>query len=153
MERVSMLGEDSDLAAIAVPSSVRLAGGVTIGAGLCAVVNALQLLTFSTVPTLVTWVGVAALVLGVSCVFAGWGVVRGRFRAAVAALVAAGITALAAVAWVLFALLHGMISLTAFALISLSAISLFLVSLALKDTKKIEGARTRLRAQGLDGGF
>jgi hypothetical protein len=147
------MGEDSDLLAIAVPSSVRVAGGITIGAGACAIVNGLQLLLFLMGPGTLQVVGAIALVLGGACVATGWGVVRGRFSAAVAALVTTSVTALGGAAWIVYALLHGVVSLTAFALFSLSAVSIFLLALALKDIQKIDAARGRLRAQGLDGGF
>jgi hypothetical protein len=148
-----MSGEDSDLLAIAVPSSVRVAGGVTIGAGVCALVNGLQLLLFLLLPGMLRIVGGVALALGVACIASGWGVVRGRFGAAICAVGAASVTALGGAAWIVYALFHGMVSLTALALLSLSAVSIFVVTLALKDIKRIEDARARLRAQGLDGGF
>lgn len=148
-----MLGEDADLAAIAVPSSIRVAGAITIGTGVCAGVNGLQLLMLTRGAAALNFVGAVALLLAGGCVFAGWGVVRGRFTAALAALGASGFAGLGGMAWIAYALLHGMISLTALALMPLSGVSIFLVALALKDIKKIEEARGRLRAQGLDGGF
>jgi hypothetical protein len=148
-----MSGEDSDLLAIAVPNAVRVAGGITIGAGACAIVNGLQVLLFLMGPGMLKVVGAVALVLGGACIVTGWGVVRARLSAAVAALVTTSVTALGGAAWIVFALVHGMVSLTALALLSLSAVSIFVVALSLKDIQRIDAARLRLRAQGLDGGF
>jgi len=148
-----MVGADADLEAILVPSSVKVAGAITIGAGVCALVTGLQTLLFFNMRGALNLVGPIALVLGAGCVFSGWGVVRGRMNAAVAAVGVVGLTGLCGMAWVMFTFLSAAISMIAIAVLPLSAVAIFLVTLALKDVKKIEDARGRLRAQGLDGGF
>ncbi|HEY3496963.1 MAG TPA: hypothetical protein VGK73_19825 [Polyangiaceae bacterium] len=149
-----MAGEaETDLEAIAVPSEVKLAGGVTIGAGLAAGITGLQALLFFRLPGALQVIGPVALLLAGGCVMAGWGVVRGRSRAALASVSLAGLTFLLGLAWVIFALLNGVLSLTALAVFPLSGAAVVLVALSLKRVQRIEAARERLRAQGLDAGF
>jgi hypothetical protein len=144
---------DTDLDAIVIPSSVKLAGGIMIGAGLCAAITGLQALLFFRLPGIGQLMGPLALVLGGGCVTSGWGVVRGRSRSAVAGLVVTSLTCALAVAWIGLALYYGVLSLIAVAVLPLSAVAIFLVTLAFRQLKKIDAARDRLRAQGLDAGL
>ena len=148
-----MAEADTDLEAIVVPSEVKLAGGMTIGAGLTAAVTGLQALLFFTLPGALQAVGPIALLLAGGCVMAGWGVVRGRSRPALFALALTGLLFLLALVWVAFALLNGVITLTTLAVFPLSGAAVVLVALSLKRLRAIEAARERLRAQGLDAGL
>jgi hypothetical protein len=144
---------ESDLEAIVVPSSVKLAGGLLVGAGICVSITGLQALLFFRMPGALQLIGPIALVLGGGCVMFGWGVVRGRARAALAGLILGGLTTLLAFAWVGFALVNGVLSFISLANLPLAALATALVASSLKRVNAIDAARDRLRAQGLDAGL
>jgi hypothetical protein len=151
---VSVAGEaDTDLDAIVVPSSVKLAGGLLIGAGVCAGLTGLQALMFFRLAGVIQLVGPLALILGGGCVFFGWGVVRGRSSAALAGLIVGGLTCLCALAWIAIALTNGVLSFISLANLPLSGIGTGLIAAGFKQVKAIDAARERLRAQGLDAGL
>jgi hypothetical protein len=144
---------DNDLEAIVVPSSVKLAGGLLVGAGICVSITGLQALLFFRMPGALQLIGPFALVLGGGCVMFGWGVVRGRSRAALAGLILGGLTTLLALAWVGFALVNGVLSFISLANLPLAGLATALVASSLKKVSAIDAARDRLRAQGLDAGL
>jgi hypothetical protein len=144
---------DTDLEAIVIPSSVKLAGGLLIGAGLCAALTGLQALLFFRLAGPLQLAGPLWLILGGGCVFFGWGVVRGRASAALAGLVVGGITCLVALAWIGLALMNGVLSFISLANLPLSGLGTGLIAAGFKQVKAIDQARERLRAQGLDAGL
>lgn len=146
------MAEADDLEALVIPSSVKLAGAMLIGAGVTVGIVGLQVLGFRT-RGLVSLVGPIALVLSGGCVFAGWGVVRARARAALVALVLAVVTGLFAAGWVILALMNGVLSPISLLVPPLSVTAAFLIFIATKHVRKIDAARERLRAQGLDAGL
>ncbi|HWP08350.1 MAG TPA: hypothetical protein VNN72_21560 [Polyangiaceae bacterium] len=143
---------ESDLDALAIPFDVKLAGGVMALGGAFFVVTGLQALGL-TMRGLLNAVGPLAIAVGVSNVVVGAGVARARFGAARVGVVLAGATSLLALSWAGFALMNGVLSLIAVSVIPISGLAALLVFMALKSVKKIDGARERLRSQGLDGGF
>jgi hypothetical protein len=144
---------DTDLDAIVVPSSVKLAGGLLVGAGVCATLIGIQALFFFRMAGAYQAVGPLALMLGGGCVFFGWGVVRGRSRAALAGLVVGALTLLFSLGWVALSLMNGVFSFISLANLPLSGLAAALVASSLKQVKAIDAARDRLRAQGLDAGL
>ena len=146
------MAEADDLDALVIPSSVKLAGGMLIGAGVCIGIVGLQALGLRTTGFF-SLVGPIALVLSGGCVFTGWGVVRGRARSAMFGLAVGGVTALFDLVWVVMAFLNGLISPISMLVLPLSITATVLIAVAMKELKRIDGARERLRAQGLDAGL
>ncbi|HEX6274181.1 MAG TPA: hypothetical protein VFZ53_14130 [Polyangiaceae bacterium] len=146
------MAEADDLEALVIPSSVKLAGGMLMGAGACMGIVGLQALALRTTG-LFSLVGPIALMLSGGCVFAGWGVVRGRARAALFGLGLGGVTALFAFAWVVVAFLNGVISPISMLAIPLAITATTLIAVGLKAVRRIDEARERLRTQGLDAGL
>jgi hypothetical protein len=144
--------EDADLDALAVPSTVRLAGGVLIGAGVAVGITGLQILMFFVVRGPYQAVAPLSILLAGGCVFFGWGVVRARAVAAKAGVVTGAGTCLFALGWAALALVNGTLSLIAVAVVPLSGLATLLVFRALPTIRSIDQARERLRAQGLDMG-
>jgi hypothetical protein len=146
------VAEADDLDALVIPSSVKLAGGMLIGAGVCIGIVGLQALGLRTTGFF-SLVGPIAIVLSGGCVFTGWGVVRGRARSAMFGLAVGGVTALFDLVWVVLAFLNGLISPISMLVLPLSITATVLIAVAMKELKRIDGARERLRAQGLDAGL
>ena len=146
------MAEAEDLDALTISSSVKLAGGTLIGAGVCVGIVGLQMLGFQTTG-LFSFVGPVALILSGGCVFSGWGVVRGRARSADLGIVLGLVTGLFALAWFVLAFLSGLVSPVSLAVLPLAFMATLLIWRRLKDIKKIDEARERLRAQGLDAGL
>jgi hypothetical protein len=146
------VAEADDLDALVIPSSVKLAGGMLIGAGVCVGIVGLQALGLRTTGFF-SLVGPLAVVLSGGCVFSGWGVVRGRARSATFGLAVGGATALFDLVWVVLAFLNGLISPISMLVLPLAIAATVLIAVAFKEVKRIEGARERLRAQGLDAGL
>jgi hypothetical protein len=144
--------QPSDLEALAIPSGVKLAGGLLVGAGVAVGVTGLQVLLFFVMPGWYQLVGPAAMMLSGGCVFFGWGAVRARLPAARLALVLAAATFLFACGWIMLAFKHGMISFPTLAVVPLASVGYVVLRRELPQIKKIEEARERLRAQGLDTG-
>jgi hypothetical protein len=146
------VAEADDLEALVIPSSVKLAGAMLIGAGVTIGIVGLQVLGFQTWGFL-RLVGPIALMLSGGCVFAGWGVVRARARSALVALVLAVVTGLFAAGWVVLGLMNGLLSPISLVAPPLSVTAAFLIFISMKHVRKIDRARERLRAQGLDAGL
>jgi hypothetical protein len=146
------MAEVDDLEALVIPSSVKLAGGMLVGAGACIGITGFQAMLLE--PTgLFRLVGPMGVLLSGGCVFSGWGVVRGRARSALFGLVLGGVTALFALGWVVLAFMSGVLSLIALLAVPLSLAATTLIAVGLKDVRRIDAARERLRAQGLDAGL
>ena len=146
------MAEADDLETLVIPSSVKLAGAMLIGAGITVGIVGLQVLGFRT-RGIISLVGPVALVLSGGCVFAGWGVVRARARSALVGLVLAIVTGLFAAGWVVLALMNGVLSPISLLVPPLSVTAAFLIGVASKRVRLIDEARERLRAQGLDAGL
>ncbi len=146
------MAEADDLETLVIPSSVKLAGAMLIGAGITVGIVGLQVLGFRT-RGFFTLVGPVALILSGGCVFAGWGIVRARAKAALGGLVLAVVTGLFAAGWVVLALMNGVLSPISLVVPPLAATATFLIAIATKRVRLIDEARERLRAQGLDAGL
>jgi hypothetical protein len=146
------MAEADDLEALVIPSSVKLAGGMLAGAGVCIGITGLQAFGLAT-SGIYSLVAPVAIMLSGGCVFAGAGIARGRARLALTGIVLGVVTALFALAWVVTAFLHGVISFIALLAVPLSITATTLITVALKEVRRIDAARERLRAQGLDAGL
>ena len=146
------MAEAEDLDALVIPSSVKLAGGILIGAGVCIGISGLQAMMLQT-SGVYRLVGPVAVMLSGGCVFTGWGVVRGRARPAMFGVGLGAVTGLFALTWVVLAFMHGVISLISIAVLPLSTVATMLTARGLKEVRRIDEARERLRAQGLDAGL
>lgn len=146
------MAEVDDLEALVIPSSVKIAGGCLMGAGVCVGIVGLQALGLQLIGTYAL-VGPIALVLSGGCVFSGWGVVRGRALAAQCGVVLGAVTGLFALVWVVLAFRGGLISPISLAVLPLSFLATLLIAKGMKDVRRIDEARARLRAQGLDAGM
>lgn len=147
-----MPATESDLEAVAVPAGVKLAGGLLIGAGVAVGVTGLQVLLFFVMPGAYQLVGPVAMVLSGGCVFFGGGTVRARLPAAKLGLALAAATFLFACTWITLAFMHGTISFPALAVVPLASVAYVVLRRELPLIRKIDEARERLRAQGLDAG-
>jgi len=146
------VAEADDLEALVIPSSVKLAGGMLLGAGACIGVTGLQAMLLAPTGAFGLFPPVM-LVLSGGSVFAGWGVARGRARAASFGIVLGALTALVALAWVVITFMSGVISLITMLAVPLALAATTLIAVGLKAVKKIDAARERLRSQGLDAGL
>jgi hypothetical protein len=143
---------DSDLDALAIPAGVKLAGGLLMGAGVAVGVTGLQVLLFFVMPGAYQLVGPLAMVLSGGCVSFGWGTVRARLAAAKVGLVLGAATFVFACTWIVLAFFHGTISFVALAVVPLASVSFVVLRRELPQIRKVDEARERLRAQGLDLG-
>lgn len=147
-----MAAAESDLEALVIPPGVKLAGGLLIGAGVAAGVTGLQVLLFFVMRGAYQLVGPLAMMLSGGCVFFGWGVVRARLAAAKLASALSAATFVFACSWVILAFLNGTISFVAVAVVPLSSLAYVILRKEMPAIRKIDEARERLRAQGLDAG-
>jgi hypothetical protein len=143
---------ESDLETIAVPAGVKFAGGLLIGAGVAVGVTGLQVLLFFVMPGAYQLVGPLAMVLSGGCVSFGWGTVRARLPAAKVGLAVAAATFVFACAWIVLAFLNGTIVFATLAVVPLSSVAYVVLRREMPQIRKIDDARERLRAQGLDAG-
>jgi hypothetical protein len=143
---------ESDLEALTIPPSVKLAGGLLIGAGVAVGITGLQLMLVFMLRGAYQFVGPLAVMLSGGCVFFGWGTVRARLPAAKLGLVVGASTFVFAFGWIILAFMHGTISFIALAVVPLSSVSYVVLRRELAKIRQIDDARKRLRAQGLDAG-
>lgn len=143
---------ESDLEALAIPAGVKLAGGLLVGAGVAMGITGIQLMLFFIMPGAYQLVGPVAMMLSGGCVFFGWGTVRARLAAAKLGLAIGAATFVFACAWIVLAGLHGTISFMAVAVVPLSSVAFVVLRREMAAIRKIDEARERLRAQGLDAG-
>jgi hypothetical protein len=135
-----------------IPAGVKLAGGLLIGAGVAVGVTGLQVLMFFVMPGAYQLVGPIAMMLSGGCVFFGWGTVRARLAAAKLGLVIGAVTFILALGWIMLAVMHGTLSFITLAVVPLSSVAYVVLRRELPQIKRIDDARERLRAQGLDAG-
>jgi hypothetical protein len=147
------VAEADDLETLVIPSSVKLAGAMLIGAGITVGIVGLNLVLGFRTRGIFSLVGPVALILSGGCVFFGWGIVRARAKAALIGLVLAVVTGLFAAGWVVLALMSGLLSPISLLVPPLAATAAFLIAIASKRVRLIDEARERLRAQGLDAGL
>jgi hypothetical protein len=150
--KLAGVAEADDLEAIVIPSSVKLAGGMLMGTGTCVGIVGLQALGLGTTG-LLSLVGPLGVMLSGGCMYTGFGVVRGRIRFARLGIALGAVTALFALTWAVFAFLNGVLLPMSLLAAPLSITATTLVAVSLKTVSKIDEARERLRATGLDAGL
>jgi hypothetical protein len=150
---VTATAADTDLDALVVPSTVKLAGGIFATTGVFTCIIGLQIWGLLTVTGLLQLVAPLALILGIGDVVLGAGVARARLRSVSLGLGFAIVTALFALAWSVFALLNGVLSLISFAVLPFAGVSALLIITSRARVRVIDEARQRLRTQGLDAGL
>jgi hypothetical protein len=143
---------ESDLEALAIPPSVKFAGGLLIGAGVAVGITGLQLMLVLLMPGAYQLVGPLAMMLSGGCVFFGWGTVRAHLPAAKLGLVVGAATFVFAFGWITLAFMRGTISFPTLAVATLSSVSYVVLRRELPQIRRIDQARKRLRSQGLDAG-
>ena len=154
MNQVSGVGalEDDDFVAIVVPQSVKVSRGALLFSGILTLVLGLQTV-LSVRLTSFTGVIVGAMFgLGGSCSAMGFQLTRGSGRAAVMGIGFSAATFLLHAVWFVFGAFHGFVSLLAFILMPLASTSLICAARSVVWARRADGARERLRAQGLDSG-
>jgi hypothetical protein len=143
---------ESDLEALVIPAPVKLAGGLLIGAGVAVGITGLQVMLFFVMRGAYQLVGPLAMMLSGGCVFFGAGVVRARLAAARLGLALGAVTFVFACGWIMLAFVNGTISFIALAVVPLSSVSYVVLRKEMPQIRRIDQARERLRAQGLDAG-
>jgi hypothetical protein len=144
---------DMDLSAIVPTRVVRIAGGFCIAAGVFTILLGAQ--TYGIVSRWSAFLVLAVLVklgLGVATAYLGTKVMRYRGWASVAATASAGCSALVAGIWFIYALVQGVLSLLAFALVPLTLTSVLLAALTIPAARRADAARGRLSEAGLEAG-
>ncbi len=144
---------ETDLELLAVPGSVKVAGGILVLTGVFTVLIGLQIWGLLTVVGPIKLVAPLAVALGASAVVLGAGVARARLAAASIGLGLAPVIALFGLVWFSFALLNGVLSMISLAVLPLAGVSTILIATSRARVKRVEEARQRLRAEGLDAGL
>ena len=144
---------ETDLDALLVPGSVKVAGGIFVLTGVFTVLIGLQIWGLLTVTGPIKLVAPIALALGVGAVVLGAGVARARLTSAAIGVVLAPVIGLFALVWAAFALLNGVLSMISLAVLPLAVVSTLLIATSLARVRLVDEARQRLRAQGLDAGL
>lgn len=141
-----------DIEILRVPGSAKIAGRVGLLTGVFGCVLAAQtiavLRTSMQIP-----VGGLMFVLNVAVAYAGFRVSRGSGKGALLAICVASANIATSGAWFVFALMNGMLSPLTFFVFMLSVITVAASAVALPVLRKIDEARARLRAEGLDAGY
>jgi hypothetical protein len=145
--------DDSDLDAVVVPGSLKIAGGVLVLTGVLTAMVGLQVLVMFVTQGPIRLVIPLALSIGGGCVYFGTGVARARPGALVAGMVLAAVAGLLCTSWFGFVLYNGALAPVALAVLPLAILSLLLMGLGLPHARRVENARVRLRAEGLDAGL
>jgi hypothetical protein len=144
---------EADLDALAVPGSVKVAGGIFVLTGVFTALIGLQIWGVLTVVGPIKLVAPVALALGVGAMVLGAGVARARLVSASIGLGLAPVIGLFALVWAVFALLNGVLSMVSLAVLPLAGLSTLLIATSRARVKRVEEARQRLREQGLDAGL
>jgi hypothetical protein len=139
---------ESDPEALAIPPSVKLAGGLLIAAGVAVGITGLQLMLVVLMPGAYQLAGPLAMMLSGGCVVFGWGTFQARLPAAKLGLVVAASTFVFAFAWIILAFLRGTLSLPSLAVVMLSSVAYVVLRRELSQIQRIDAARERARSQG-----
>jgi len=142
-----------DIAAVTPKPAVKVAGALTIGSGLLALVLALQAGALLEVRGVYRLAEPVFFVVGAACVVGGYRLTRMR---AGSALWSAGATLAAlvsALGWFILTLTGGVFVLLALGLVPVSAVAAIASFASVGPIERASAARRRLRAQGLDAGL
>jgi len=143
----------TELDAVTVPMIMKVAAGATMVTGAFTVGLAIQT---SLVFRMRGFVPVAVggmLLLGLPALVAGFGTLRGRGGATIAAAVASALVATLGSVWAVVGLMSGLISPLSFGVVVLAVGSAVLAGVAIGPARKVTHARAALRARGLDFGL
>lgn len=141
-----------DLDALRLPGTAKVAGGFALLLGVFQCILAAQNAVVLRGALQYPITGFMAI-LGLVIAYAGFRVTRGSGKAAIVALSACTVGLITAAAWFVFTLLHGMLSPLTFLVFVLSLATLTLSALAVPALRRVDAARARLRAQGLETGL
>jgi hypothetical protein len=144
--------EMDDLDALKIPSTAKVAGGFALLLGVFQCVLAAQTVAVLRGSLQYPFSGFMAI-LGLIIAYAGFRVTRGSGKAAIVALSAAVANLLTAGAWFVFNLWHGILSPLTFLVFVLSVATIAVSALAAPALRRVDAARARLRAQGLETGL
>lgn len=134
--------------ALAVPTGVKLAGGLLIGAGVAIGITGLQVMLFIVLQGAYLLVGPLAMILSGGCVFFGGGTVLGHLPAAKLALALSAATTLFACAWIVLAFFKGTIVFSTLAVVPLSSVAYVVLRREMPELERLDQARERQRAEG-----
>jgi len=141
-----------DFEALRLPGTAKVAGRVGLLTGVFECVLAAQTVALLR-GVLQLPVAGTLFALGVVIVYAGARVSRGSGKGAIAAVVAASFSTAVTCAWFLYTIVNGVVSPLAFFVMMLSIVTIATSAVALPKLRKIDEARARLRAEGLDAGL
>jgi len=141
-----------DFEELKLPAIAKISGGIALLLGFfhCILAAQTYVVLRSSVSLLV--VGVM-LSLGLSAGYSGYRITRGSGKAAITATLVAAGTVLTTGVWLLFALRHGMLSPLTLLVLLFALATVIFSGLAVPDLRRVDAARERLRAQGLDTGL
>ena len=146
--------EDADLEALIVPPSAKFGGGALLLLGVLTLVLGLQtVLVVARYDSLTTPIIVIMFALGGTCSALGFQITRGSGKATLTGTAVASVTFVLAGAWFVFGILHNLLSLLALLLMPIAVTALLFSVSSLGWARRADGARARLRAQGLDSGL
>lgn len=146
-------GEDADLEAIRIHKGVKAAGGAALATGVFTALLGVQ--TIAVVAHWTLYIGLTAFLqcgLGLASAYFGVRLMRMRGWAALAASGSLGVLVLVNLAWFVYAISQGVLSLLALGLCPLSGLSAVGAGLCIPITRKADRARDRLRDQGIEAG-
>jgi hypothetical protein len=141
---------ESNLEALAIPGSVKLAGGLLIAAGVTLGIMGMQIMLLLVMRGAYQLVGPVAMMLSGGCVFFGWGTARARLPAAKLGLALGAATFVFACGWIMLAFVNGTLPLIALAVVLFSSVAYVVLKRELPLIRKLDEARERLGSQGLD---
>jgi asparagine N-glycosylation enzyme membrane subunit Stt3 len=146
-------GQDADLQAITVPSSVKVGGGTLLLLGVLTLVLCLQTSLVVRFNAIGTPIVLLMFAIGLASALVGYYLTRGSGKAAVSGTVLAVVSFFLLAAWVGFSLYNGLLSLLSISLLPLSLLAATFSALSISWARRADLARERLRAQGLDLGL
>jgi hypothetical protein len=142
-----------DIAAVTPKPAVKVAGALSIGSGLIALVLALQAGALLGARGVYQLVEPLFAVLGALSLIGGYRLTRMRAGSALWSASATLAVCVCALGWFIVTLLSGVFVLLALGLVPLSAIAAIASLASVKPVELAAAARKRLRAQGLDSGL
>jgi hypothetical protein len=141
-----------DLDALRLPAIAKVAGGIGLLLGGFQCILAVQ--SFLLLRPAWRFLVLAVMFgLGLILLRAGYRMTRGFGRGALIGAVAAAANGLVVAAWLVFALLQGVLSPLTLLVILLSMASLVFSSLTIPALRSVDAARDRLREEGLETGL
>jgi hypothetical protein len=144
--------QTSDVDSLTVPGNAKVAGGAGLLTGVFECVLAAQTVAVLRGPLQFPTAG-AMLGLGMGLAYSGFRVGRGSGKAALVEVVVGSVSILVVGAWSVFTLLHGVLSPLALLVAMVSIVVVAVAAVALPALRRLDAARERLRAEGLDTGL